>query len=250
MASDLAALLGKRFIQRKDVKAVQNADGSWHPERARWQMADLEAHLDGRTTFGHYLLDQDGKTKLFAFDIDLNKTGWWIPLDGSDLDPQDCNPREVWLTKGHPGRTFLTMQLRTTAEALAGRVKRLFGLPVAVAYSGSKGLHVYAFTGEVEAATARDLGVMVLDSFDGGFVPLRGGSFFEPAGEGTKNLSIEIYPKQSSLEGKDLGNLMRLPLGKHRRSGHPGFFCDLTTPYHQLKPVADPIAVLSEGQDW
>jgi len=267
VGSDLPTLIGQRFISRKDVKAVQNSDGSYMPDRHPWKMDDLRAHIAGTKTFGHYLVDQNNMTKLFAFDIDLVKgndknptPGYWFDLDDQsevDLGVVPCDPRAVWLEKDHPGRKWLTLQLRCCAEALALKAKTLFedDLHIAMAYSGGKGLHVYGFFPEpVEASFARKSAVNILKAFnrpDGrpGFEPSRGTNFWVSTQEKQHNYEIEVYPKQDSLEGKDLGNLLRLPLGVNRKTGQKGFFLDGRSQLYEFK-MMDPTSVLSGELPW
>ena len=201
MPDSIDALLAKRFIERRDVKAVQHPGGAYTPERTPWKMGDLRAHLAGEKTFGHYLISEEGNTKLFAFDIDLVKNGYWISTKEDKLlnGGEPCNPREIWLTEGHEGREYLTAQLRAMAEGLAIRTHRLSGgeFPVAMAYSGNKGLHVYGLIGSTPAEEARAIAIEVLKSFHC-FEPARGNNFWVHKTE-YKNLEIEIFPKQDEL---------------------------------------------------
>ncbi len=63
------------------------------------------------------------------------------------------------------------------------------------------------------------------------------------------NFTIEVYPKQASLEGKTLGNLLRLPLGRNCKSADPTFFLDLTSPLAEMRPV-DPEYALTTTNPW
>jgi hypothetical protein len=259
--TDLATLIGKRFIQRKDVKAVQTSNGAYMPvvdaekNRLPFKMVDLENHVSGSETFGHYLLDSTSKCKLFAFDIDLETHGV-LPTsftDGQFDDFTHCNPREVWRDRSAVvQRQWTKIQLRTIAGRLAAAIHLQLEIPTAVAYSGNKGLHVYGFTGPIPAADAREGAMLVLDSLED-FVPLKGEHFFAHKDKdpvlGFPNLSIEVYPKQDSLDKKDLGNLMRLPLGRNKKSKDPTFFVDLTAPLGELKPM-DPHLALTCENPW
>lgn len=247
---DLAGLLARHFIQRRDVKAQQSRDGAiYHPVREKvgdeyrnlpFKMDDLRAHLCGERTFGHYLVSPDNKCKLFAFDLDLipaKRVGVKVPGD----------PREVWLTD-HPWSSHLTLALRTLAEGIATRTKRLFGVPTCIAFSGNKGLHVYALTGTVDAAWARRMARKVIESF-GCFELARGDNFWRhayPPSLSIKSIEIEVYPKQDNLNGKDFGNLMRLPLGIHRKTGRRSFFLALTEERDALVED-DPVLAITQG---
>lgn len=259
MSNELANLFASRFIARKDVKAIQFSDGSWAPHTATgrfdgarlpWSRTDLLAHLAGEQTYGHYLLDTDDTCKLFAFDIDLEKDdpnkgifGYYEDDEGRQLP---CDPRDSWRDRAHPGRQYFKTQFRLLAHMLAKGIYENLGIPCAAAYSGGKGVHVYGFTGLMSAADARDGAEIVLDSL-GGFTATRGQHFFKH--EKFYNLSVEVFPKQISLGGKDLGNLMRLPLGRNKKTNDPTFFIDMTAPLVELKPV-DPVHALTVDMPW
>lgn len=216
-----------------------------------WGRTDLAAHLEGTKTYGHYLLSPDDKVKLFAFDIDLEKNdpetgfvGKWVDDDGGI---HEFDPREAWADRAHPSRAWCKYQLKMVAHRLLSVITDDLALPGAVAYSGGKGVHVYAFTGLISAADARDGAAIVLDTV-GGWAPHRGDNFFKSVDRdpvtGYPNLSIEVFPKQSTLKDKELGNLMRLPLGRNLKSKDPTFFVDMTSPMGVMRPV-DPIHALT-----
>lgn len=255
----LVSLISKTFIARGDVKAVQQRDGAYHPDRTKFTFGDMRAHLDGTKTFGHYLLSTESQCKLFCLDIDLIKDGGgWFLEDGSwvDATPENGGCRAAWAAGAeHPARPYLLGSLRSLAEGLAYRIKRLLEINVAVAYSGNKGVHVYGLTGLIPAAEARGAAVDLLDSW-GCFEAVRGDNFYRhtPWGDrqGYPSLEIEVFPKQDSLEGKDLGNLLRLPLGINQKSQQRAYFIDLGCPPPPTEfPEADPVKVLDPaGYSW
>ena len=272
----LADLIAKKFIARPDVKAIQFPDGAWMPHqqhdpstgrmtgpRIPWNRPDLNAHLAGDRTFGHYLLSPDDQCKLFAFDIDLEKNsgpdieegdsryhrGYWPDDDGVI---HEFDAREAWQDRAHPSRKWTKYQLRMISARLMKIIHEELELPCAMAYSGGKGVHVYAFTGLISAADARDGAGIVLETL-GGWKASRGDNFFRSEDTlpitGYPNLSIEVFPKQDSLAGKDLGNLMRLPLGRNLKSTDPTFFVDINAPMTELRPV-DPEYALTTTNPW
>jgi hypothetical protein len=257
---ELAALIGKRFLQRRDVKAIQIPTGEYVPDHTSWKMRHLIDHIEGKHSYGHYLLDTDSKTRVFAFDIDLEKTGAW-PKGYDDQDESrviesvSFNPREAWRDRNHPARNWMKYQLRMVAQKFASTAHERLGLPVAVAYSGSKGVHVYCFLdGPTEAKLAREAATLVID-WIGELEPKRGNSFFafrdKDAWNGYPNLSIEVYPKQDTVtSGKGYSNLMRLPLGRNLKSTDPTFFLDLKAPMGQFLPDGNPIQLLETGDPW
>lgn len=281
-SDELTNLVAKRFISRRDVKAIQHPDGKWSPhtvsgkrdgERIPWSRADLIAHIEGRTTFGHYMLDTDDTCKLFAFDVDLTDKGFLptLPMlsevvddrgvdeEGANLHLKEweasfveCNPRECWLDRRHPARTYMKFQLRLLAAKLVAGVHSELDIPCAAAYSGGKGIHVYGFTGKIPAADAREGAKIVLDAL-GCFEAFRGENFFKHVDQsipnGFPNFTIEVFPKQNSLEGKDLGNLMRLALGRNQKSSDPTFFMDMTSALTEMVPL-DPVYALTTDNPW
>lgn len=297
MSKELAKLFAAKFIQRPDVKAVQLdrpggglQAGDWFPDSridpARrpnsphlphgFNMDHLLAHLAGERTYGHYLLNEDDKCKLFCFDIDIKKEGsyvvqpnwsectsddpaeqeaWYVENSVVNVVEKNAEPnlREIWASRKREhaqARSWLKLQMRTIAHRLAGAVTDM-QIPCAVAYSGSKGIHVYGLTGSLPAAEVRAAAMMALD-MTGEFVPARGKNFFQHKNDdpfhGFSNFDIEVFPKQESLDGKNLGNLLRLPLGKNWKSPNdPTFFLDMTGPMMEFKPHADPVALLTSG---
>lgn len=241
----IAYHFASKFIGRRDVKAIQKTDGSYAPRRSRWLLTDLLDHINGVHTYGHYLLnpEENGEftTKLLVFDIDLNKVG---PLPTS-YDPQlgygdyiDSRCRDIWQTRGLAAgdvrimqRAFMSQQLRFMANRLMRSVHDNLMVPTTMAYTGSKGVHVYAFTGTVSAEIARKGHLVVIEDLQ--MVSKRGNNFFiakqsDNPEEGFQQLEVEVYPKQDSVaEEGGLGNLVRLPLGiNHHNPAHPTFFMD------------------------
>lgn len=214
MSDEIGNLLAKRFIQRRDVKAWQQPNGSYLTDRTPITRADLRAHVSCERTLGHYLLGQDDCAKFFCFDIDLAKDGVW--------DDEPIKPREEFANPNSPHREGLVGQLVIMAESLARCTHRLYDeIPVAIAFSGSKGVHVYGLTGPAPGIEVRAAAMDVINQITQ-IKPLRGDNFFRHENP-EMSVEIEVFPKQASLEGKDLGNLLRLPLGRNQK-GKEGIF--------------------------
>jgi hypothetical protein len=278
---ELVKVIGERFVQRKDVKAQQGRDGAYFPvwdnpqtkNRLPFELQDFYDHFSGAKTFGHYLLDIESNCKFFAFDIDLKAnvevdtpaapafTGQYFqinPLAESDAEafpgPYSFDPRAAWRDRSHPSRPWVKLQMRTLAHTLTKTIEDLLGIPAAAAYTGNKGIHVYGFTGTHRAQEVRDGAEIVLKYLDC-WEPARGKAFWKHKDSdpftGFPNFSLEVFPKQTTLDGKDLGNLMRLPLGRNQKAPEdPTFFIDLRSPMGELRPVADPIELLRSGNNW
>lgn len=269
-SAELVKLIGERFISRKDVKARETSSGAWMPvtdtgkadgNRLPFTMQNFQDHIAGRKTYGHYLLGTDNTCKLFAYDIDLDKTGWWIDPGEPGIEDlaevmergQHCNPREVWAAQDPPEAIqYFTMALRGIADGLAAMIHRLGegAVHTAIADSGGKGLHVYGFTGPMPASHVREFAMTVLTHFDL-FEPLRGDNFWKvkQAGGAYSNVTIEVFPKQDTLDGKDLGNLMRLPLGVNQKTGRRGHFIQASAQPNRLVEM-DPLRALSGDLPW
>lgn len=250
--TELATLILERLVERRDVYAVQRANGSYNPVEGELSADLVDRHLLGELTIGHYLVCPPDRCRVLAFDIDLTTSGHWTSYDEEDGASYECNPREVFRDEAHRGRDSLVVNLRSAASAIAGHTKRLLRAPVVVTASGSKGLHVYAMTGTQRAADLRQAGITILRSFrqpDGSavFEPDRGASVFRSVRN--PNYVVELFPKQSSLKDDAFGNLMRLPLGVNRRSNQNGFVVDQRAGLDVLHP-SDPIRAFAEGDVW
>lgn len=257
--------LGLRFIARKDVKAFQRPDGAWFPDRTPFTMQDFRDHLSGTKTLGHYMIGSDDNCKLFAYDIDLVKHGQecqgtgckGCPVEFSDLSlDENGNPQETrlihkiqareGLVTGHDAYSTLVMNLRCMADGLARMIHKNLQIPVAIAYSGNKGLHVYGFSGEMPAEVHKELATGILET--AGFEPIKGQNFWRHT-YAYEMLEVEVFPKQTSLDGKDLGNLMSLPLGRHQVTGNEKFFIDSRATVDRLVPK-DAERVLEGDLPW
>lgn len=258
---ELEKLIAAKFISRTDVKAIQRSI-AYEPLRRPWTRQNLTDHLEKRATYGHYLVNTDDTCKLFCLDIDIKAgQGYWptLPMDTIETDEeawkrsfQQIVLRDAWKDRKFGGRDYIKYQLRNLAGTLASVIHTELGIPTAVAYSGSKGMHVYGFTGKIEAAAARDGAKIALDLL-GCWKLYKGQSKYEHTQQepttGFPNFDVEVYPKQDSLEGKDLGNLLRLPLGRNQKSKDPTFFVDLRAPMGEWRPV-DPIWALTTRDPW
>lgn len=268
MSRELADLIASRFIARTDVKAIQhsNSDGEviYSPVRSGkppnqvnlpWTRDDLEAHLAGTKTFGHYLVNQDDMCKLLCFDIDLEQSGWLPTTFEPDVGPGHFERvddlRGAWHTRNHPARTFMKAQFHDLAHRISKVVTEITHYDVAVCYSGNKGVHIYVFFPEKRTADRARIGSdYILETF-GKFEDTKGSKIFYKSVDkdpesGYPNLSIEVFPKQDSINKEGLGNLLRLPLGRNLKHSDPTFFVDMTAPMNTLTPV-DPIRALTPG---
>lgn len=257
----VAKLIASTFIERRDVKA-QQFQGGYSPVREHytherhddhsnctlvpWGLRDVIAHVQGERTYGHYVVSQNDTCRMFAFDIDLKKTGHWLDIESESWKP--CDPRDVWLADETPAKRDIRGQLIYTAAALSGRTRGLLDIKTMIAYSGSKGLHVYGILDPgTPAGDARDAALMVLQSFAGDFIVSRGANFWDR--EGYPAVEVEVYPKQDTVRGDGFGNLLRLPLGINRKTGQRGFFVKMFADRLSDDPFVedDPILAMTHG---
>lgn len=248
MSPSLAELILEKFIARHDVKAIQRERGAYNPVQSKFTVTDLQDHLDKKVTYGHYILDKNDKCKLLAFDIDFNETGK-LPVDPEDAESElaDCNPRDIWRDRAHPARPLMKAELRSLSGLLAARIFNLMEIPTAVAYSGCKGVHVYGFTGLCPAEDAIMAATEIVLKDIGDFTAQRGDNFFSHPEY--PNVSIEVFPKQSSIGKEGYGNLLRLPLGRNLKSPDPTFFVDMRAAMNQLTPM-DSLKALTTSDPW
>lgn len=253
-------LLGKRFIARGDKHAEQD-DKGYHPVNHALKRSELTAHIRGEKSLGHYLISpEDDCVKLVAFDLDARK-----PL--SDVDRQrgmkDAvvegkivpDPRGAFGDPSDPDHNEVKWQLNLMAFMLASQMRdivcRPLGIDVtcAVACSGNKGVHVYGwFPERTPAVKARILANAVLESLADDnmiFEPTLGDNFFWNEAD-FPCVEVEMFPKQDALasNGKTHGNLMRLPLGVHLKSGKPSYFMQ---PGKGEFVAMDPLIALERG---
>ena len=182
------------FSGREDCFARQWADRSemrqgYAPVRRPLSAEDVEEHLNGRKTYGIYLMRADATVTCAVIDADL-KTDWRNRKLSADEGMQvrrECN--------------YLVSRLRETGRAA--------GLVPLVEVSGGKGLHFwFFFSGPVPAEAVRRSLSVLTNALAGDLTCF----------------SLEVFPKQDRLSGKGFGNLVKLPLGVHRLSGKRSVF--------------------------
>ncbi len=189
---DIAAYM-TIFSGRSDTFARQWADREeqkqgYVPVRRPMTFADVREHLAGRKTCGIYLLEADSTVKTGVIDIDLA-----IPYrDSRKLREHRSNiQREA---------QYL---LKRIADIATGAGLRF--LPEA---SGGKGYHFwFPISAPVSAREMRQCLTALVSQVE----------------SDVKYFSLEVFPKQDSLKGKGLGNLVKLPLGIHRGTGKPSW---------------------------
>jgi len=149
-----------------------------------------ENHLLGNFTIGVYPVRLDNTVNFIAFDIDIAKFA----------------VRETITNK----RRWDGVMAR--AQETACRIVDLgaaWEVPVYLEDSGFKGRHAWVFLeAPVPAGVAKKFGELIVASL----LPL------------PREISTEVFPRQGSVTRGGLGNLIKLPLGVHRRTGRRSCF--------------------------
>lgn len=240
-------LIGKRFISHNVKYAEQWQDGEkggYKPVEGPLTRKALGQHLQGTRSLGHYLVSpMDSSVKLFAYDLDARKalspTEKEKGLKPATVDDHVIeDPRAAFADPDHPDHHEVQLELWVCGFMLAKQIRLFFKesdigrITCGVAFSGSKGVHVYGwFEHKRPAKEARMLAEMVLKSLARDnmiFTPFRGTNFYRnevdfPA------IDVEIFPKQDSISTDGSGNLMRLPCGVNLKNGGRSYFMALNS---------------------
>lgn len=265
----LVELFAQHFIARPDVIAVQHSNGSYSPKDTPFTAENIQAHIDGNSTYGHYLLNQANECKFFCFDVDLKTEGiYWIEPDlalapesftmleledwytNNKQGPFSVDPRMSWASRETAPREYFKMQFRSIAELLTYNISNTLGIGTFATYSGHKGIHVYGMTGRAPAKDVRAAADMVLTDI-GIFKPSKGDNFFTDASGEYPNLLVEVFPKQTEVAEGHYGNLLRLELGINQKAPNdPTFFVNQTLPHTQFAPHPNPRWLLENQTPW
>lgn len=184
------------FSGRENVFARQWADknenkAGYVPVKYPMTLAHVEEHLKGFKTYGIYLLKSDSKVKCGVIDADINteyRTGKVTAEQKNTLYRE-----KSWMIS----RIFEN--------------SKQFGITPLLEYSGHKGYHFwYFFSQPVDASKVKAFITKIA----------------EPVNRDISSFDLEVFPKQDRLTEKGLGNLVKLPLGIHRKNGKPSFFME------------------------
>ena len=181
-ANTLAPLLLQRFVGRDNVFAVQwqaNDRTGYRPIHQPFDLTVAKRHLLGQETVGLYVVRHNQCVRFAAIDIDVRA------------------PNHEPLAPPQIAAIALPVLQTLCGAAEDG------GLHPITEWSGYKGYHLwFFFEDEVPAALARKTLCRLAETAE----PL-------PSG-----VSLEIFPKQDRVAQDGLGNLIKLPLGRHART--------------------------------
>ena len=179
------------FAGREDVHARQwfnprRGTTGYSPVEEPMTARHVRQHLFGDLTLGVYPIRLDGTCVFFALDLDLTRAA---------IDHARRGPAEA---------AAVRETLRKSVDLVVERVRGL-GLDPVVEDSGYKGRHLWFFLERPEPASLLHAVGRLLVRHLGEDLP--GG------------IALEFFPRQPRRRGKGLGNLIKLPLGIHRRTG-------------------------------
>jgi len=208
---ELAFRLFASFEGREGVYAKQwvspTGETGYTPVHEAFTAEVARNHILGNVTVGLYPVRLDGMVLFTAFDVDIAKSVYQT-AQGDD------RRMKVLLARCH------AVACRIADIAASG------GIPVLLEDSGNKGRHVWILL--EKPAPAR-----LALQYARAVISLLGRPFPE--------IHVECFPKQGFLRPGSLGNLIKLPLGVHRRTGRPSKFL-----LPDNRHVEDPLSLLRD----
>ena len=200
------------FQGREGVFARQWADGQGYspvrPERST-NPGDILLHIRGAETYGIYPIRKDNTAKLVCFDIDL-------PKNFAEVDEEALvNDKSSLLTQ--------VKNICTTAmDALLDWSFNSRG--ILIEDTGGRGYHIWMFfESSVPAAIARKFAYSILTKAE---------------------VQCEVFPKQDEVAKGQYGNLIKLPLGLHKKYKQYSKLIDITE--GKISSLEDPFSHLAE----
>lgn len=155
---------------------------------------EVERHLAGEVTLNIYLMRGNQTVKLMVIDIDISK--------------------KIILEKGDHSEEFADL-LKTT-QTDANRIKSVaeeLGINTYIEDSGYRGRHCWFFFEDpIKAGEARALAKMIM----------------RRVGAPSGGVTWELIPGTDRLKNNQLSHCIKLPFGRHPKSGFLGLFVDET----------------------
>jgi len=167
-------------------------ESGYTPIHEPFTLGVAKNHLMGNHTIGLYPLRMDNTVCFIAFDIDIAK---------------------FFLSKAITNKR-LWERAENMAQAFSCKIVDMGAahqIPVYFEDSGFKGRHCWMFLETpIPARIARRFALLMVQQL----------------GRPPSELQVESFPKQSFVEEGKLGNLIKIPLGIHRRTGRRALFID------------------------
>jgi hypothetical protein len=201
----------KLFSGREGVYARQwtspTGESGYTPIYEPFNLSVAKNHILGNFTVGIYQLRMDNTVNFIAFDIDIPK----YLLSKAIID------KNLW--------DNLMKNVHKVACRLVD-IGASHDIPIYIEDSGFKGRHCWIFfDSPIPAKIAKRFGIIILNQLNG--IP--------------KEIHLEVFPKQTFVKEGGLGNLIKLPLGIHRKTGKRSQFIN-----PDRKPFPDQLMFLEE----
>lgn len=200
------------FQGREGVFAKQLTGGkAYSPVRPERQIEinDIIRHMKGGEAYGIYPIRHDNMVKLVCFDIDLPKN--YAELNEEDL-VIDKRP--------------LLSQVKSVYTTIIDVLKShsFDKKSILIEDTGGRGYHVWLFfESPISAVDARKFAHFIL---------------------ARAKVQCELFPKQDSAPEGGYGNLIKLPLGLHKKYNNYSKFIKVTE--KEILPIKDPLIYLKK----
>lgn len=182
------------FSGREGVYARQwlspTGESGYTPIQEPLNIKVAENHILGNFTVGAYPVRLDNTVNFMAFDFDIAK----FALNKA------ITSEKLW---SNLMRRVLALGCRVLDICSANQI------PAYIEDSGFKGYHVWVF---MESPIPAGVAKKCADLLVTGLTPL------------PQDITVEVFPKQTNVRTGGLGNLIKLPLGIHKRTGRRSVF--------------------------
>ena len=200
------------FQGRETVFAKQWVGGLGYspvrPERSINE-DDILSHIQGTETYGIYPIKKDNTVKFVCFDVDLPKNFAELEEDALVTDKSILLPQ--------------VKNICTTAINVF-RACSFNSKGVLIEDTGGRGYHIwFFFESPIPAVSARKFAYSILKK---------------------ANVQCEVFPKQNEVAEGQYGNLIKLPLGLHKKYKQYSSFIDIAE--KKILSIENPFAHLTE----
>lgn len=200
------------FQGRETVFAKQWIGGLGYspvrPERSI-NADDVLSHIQGTETYGIYPIKKDNTVKFVCFDVDLPKNFAELEEDALVTDKSILLPQ--------------VKNICTTAINVF-RACSFNSKGVLIEDTGGRGYHIwFFFESPIPAVSARKFAYSILKK---------------------ANVQCEVFPKQNEVTEGQYGNLIKLPLGLHKKYKQYSSFIDIAE--KKILSIENPFAHLTE----
>ncbi|MBF0121387.1 MAG: hypothetical protein HQK79_21360 [Desulfobacterales bacterium] len=182
------------FSGREGVYARQwsspTGETGYTPIHEPFTLKASENHILGNMTAGIYPVRIDNTVNFIAFDLDLPKF----------LISKLITSERLWKS---------AMEKLNQVSLKIVDIASSFEIPIYIEDSGFKGRHCWIFLDmPVQAGVAKKAGEMIISQLK----------------YSSSEVMIEIFPKQGFVKQGSLGNLIKIPLGFHKKTGKRSLF--------------------------